>query len=57
MKKNNDIFIIESYSRKVYKSVKLSNFVNSMRINGNFTILLNVCKEGESKLIPNGRKK
>jgi len=53
MKKNDDIFIIESYFRKLYKSVKLSNLINSMRMNGNFTILLTVCKEGESKLNPN----
>ncbi len=56
MKKNDDIFIIESYFRKLYKSVKLSNLINSMRINGNFTILLTVCKKGESNLNPNGRK-
>lgn len=57
MKKNNDVSIIESYIRKIYKNIKLSNLINSMKINGNFTILLTVCiEEGESKLIPNGRK-
>lgn len=56
MKKNNDVSIIESYSRKIYKNIKLSNLVNSMRIHENFTILLVVNKERESNLISNGRK-
>lgn len=56
MKKNKDVCIVENYFRKIYKNVKLSNLINSMRINGNFTILLTVCREGESSLITNGRK-
>lgn len=57
MKKNNDVCIIENYFRKIYKSVKLSNFINSMRIYQNFTILISVCKEEkEIKLSSSGRK-
>ncbi len=57
MKKNKNVYIIENYFRKIYKSVKLSNFINSMRIYQNFTILISVYKEEkEIKLSSSGRK-
>lgn len=57
MKNNKNVYIIENFFRKIYKSVKLSNFINSMRIHQNFTILISVCKEEkEIKLSSSGRK-
>jgi len=56
MKKNKNVSIIESYVKKIHKSIKLSNLINSMKNHGNFTMLLMVCKNGEeNRSFSNGR--
>lgn len=56
MRKKNEVTIIESYVRKIYTSIYLSNLVNSMKLHGPFTILLMVCREGVgSDTISKGR--
>lgn len=46
MRENNEVTIIESYVRKIHKTIRLSNLINSMKPHGDFTILLMVCREG-----------
>lgn len=46
MREKNEVTIIESYVRKIHKTIRLSNLINSMKLHGPFTILLMVCREG-----------
>lgn len=56
MREQNEVTIIESYVRKIHKTIRLSNLINSMKLHGPFTILLMVCREGVgSDTISNGR--
>jgi hypothetical protein len=57
MRKNNDVTIIKSYVRPIYKSILLSNFLNPIRQHSPFTVILMVCRDGfPSEDISKGRQ-